>query len=525
MAAQRECRHTRRSAQDELLEAQTGPEKILRRQPANKEKASAPEVYSNNNPSQEVTVNRPAPSPYSWSDRDDIDTYSEDSAYSIVEVDPIEEWYSSVGYLPDLSESIFAILEQFLSPDIMSIIKRKLYKSEGNRLKGLDQRNVSTVPDKSTDPFLAVFHDGMKFLRECGSGSGVHLLDLHDEVKKHHADEWKLDLDKLAKDGLQATFQRTLVMMSMLDRYRLMYKLEDSGQPILDFAIESTWNCPSMLTRELKMDSPDIQNVLSRPRLDISVAFHLSSIINTGLMVLLPDATRNIMTYEAPFIDTRRAFHFLMIEANHTGHDTDSRLKNLNSASQSLHCLYEFFHEADRLEVECNKPCCTPGAVAMTTGNREYFPDDGDDTFVGRFFEEVRVFTAVLTEAGIKIRVHRACRARSSLVYPSSGVLPCLIPGYPLRFEYSELPVHKFSAREQLMATFEKIMVDYGIGRFRPLLQEVAEAIVRKCYKWQMETGFGGYRMGMRHYSHGQTADSVSSPGKLIELWREGVHM
>ncbi|KAI0453482.1 hypothetical protein F5B21DRAFT_515404 [Xylaria acuta] len=349
----------------------------------------------------------------------------------------------------------------------------------------------------------------------------------------------------LGLNDRNATFQRT-VMMSMLDRYRLMYNLKDSNQSVLDFAVESTWNCPFMPTRALKKDKPDLQRVLSRPKPDISIAFRLQSIIEDGLLRIIPEATRIIMTYEAQDgTRAQRVFHFLMVEAKNadkTSGDKDGKLQNLNSASQFLHCLYEFFNEADRQEVKCDKPCCTPGAVTITPGGRESCPA-GEGKFVGLFFEEVRVFTAIPTGMAITIRVHRACRA-SRPPFPSREgrppFQPLILPDYPLQFEYNELIRLSGDdfARERLVDTFEKIMVDYGIGRLRPLLQKAAAAIATKFYNWEEKTGRrrrggedgeektgrrrrGGedgeektgrqYVLGMRRYSHGQTAPPPSA--------------
>ncbi|TGJ78226.1 hypothetical protein E0Z10_g10539 [Xylaria hypoxylon] len=462
-------------------------------------KAAGPPTPSLESPSDSITG-------YSTAD-------SEDSVYSVQE-DPLESWYTNVGYLPDLGEATFDVLEQVLSPFIMSSIKRKLYKTKGDRTVGLNDRNVRIDPCLLTDPFLAVFHD-MKSVPE--SGSGVHLISLHDEVKKHHVNEWRLDLEKAIKDELEATFQRTM-MMSILDRYRLMYNLKDGNQPVLDFAVQSTWNCPFMPTRALKKDKPDRQRVLSRPKPDISIAFRLRSIIEDGLLHIIPEATRRIMTYEAQDgTRTQRAFHFLMVEAKNTdktSSDKDGQLQNLNSASQSLHCLYEFFNEADRQEVECYKPCCTSGAVTITTGDRESLPL-GEDTFVGLFFKEVRVFTVVPTGTAITIRVHRACPA-SRPPFPSHEgrppFQPLILSEYPLQFEFNELirlSDNDFT-RERLADTFEKIMVDYGIGRLRPLLQKAAAAIATKFYRWEEEKG-RQYVLGMRHYSHGQTTPPPSA--------------
>lgn len=498
------------------MEAQFDPDKILRR--PRKNRASVPKVSDNNDGQTLEDVGPGAPGLRSPLMRTTgyqaVD--SRERTYS-VEEDSLGSWYRNVGYLSALDESAIDVLEQVLPLFIMVEIKKSLHKSKGDRAMGLNDRNVRLDPCLPTDPFLAVFHN-MKPLQE--SNSSVNLPDLPEKVKKYHVDEWRLDLEKAIKDEVEATFQRT-VMMSMLDRFRLMYNLRDGHQSVLDFAVESFWNCPFMPTRALKKDKPDRQRMLSRPRPDISIAFHLRSIIEDGLMGAIPEATKRIMIYEAQDgTRTQRAFHFLMIEAKNadkTSTDKDGQLQSLNSPSQSLHCLYEFFNEADRQEVECEKSCCArdPSTITNNAGGRD--PSSaGDDTFVGRFFKEVRVFTAVPTGRAITIRVHRACPA-SKPPFPSHEGRPpfqlMILPNYPLQFEYNELIqlTNDDFSRGRLVDMFKKIMVDYGIGKLRPLLQKAATAIATKFYNWEEEQGTQ-YVLGMRHYSHGQTAPPASRP-------------
>jgi hypothetical protein len=382
----------------------------------------------------------------------------------------------------------------------MSIIKNQVHKTEEDQVMGLRDRNVNLNPCLPPDPFFAVFHD----LEPC---SIVSLPEVHETVKRYHIDEWALDIEKATKDSVQPAFQKA-VLMSLLDRFRLIYNLRDSDQPLLDFAVESTWNCPFMPTRALKRESPDRHRVLSRPKPDISIAFHLQSIIGDGLMAAIPEATRRIMIYETHYdIHTSRAFHFLMIEAEITD-NIASHLQSLNSASQSLHCLYEFFNEADREEVECGKPCCILEALTRRQEHRAAF-SARTSTFVSRFFKEVRVFTVVTTTRAITIRVHRACPA-SEPPFPSQEGRPPfqlrILHDYPLQFEHNEVVTLATDvSRERLVNSFKKIMVDYGIGQLRPLLQQAAAKIAAKFYKWEEEKGTQ-YVLGMRHYSHGQNS-------------------
>jgi hypothetical protein len=514
------------------LQGHDNPEKILHKPRTQRKEATVPNVPDGNVSDHNVhnvsdhgalaleVVGADAPRLLGPSERSisyQTVLHSQDGTDSFEE-DPLA-WYRNVGYLISLDESAIDVLEQVVPPYTMNDIKRKLFKKKDRDL-GLEDRNVRLVPSVPPDPFLAVFHH-MKPVQK----TSLYLPDFHEDVKKYHIDEWKLDLDKVVKDKLEATFQRT-VMMSMLDRVRLVYNLRDGDQPVLDFAVESHWNCPFMPTRALKKTKPNCQRVLSRPKPDISVAFHLPSIIEDGYINALPEAIKRIMVYEAQTgTGMKRAFHFLMIEAKNAGKtstDEEGQLQNLSSASQSLHCLYEFFNEADRQEVECNKTCCTPPTSATTDNAGGEQPSVASSaapakkpTFVDLFFKEVRVFTAVATGRAITIRVHRACPAHKPPFPAHQGRPPyqlIILPDYPLQFEYNE--VCSFTnadfSRESLVDTFQKIMVDYGIGRLRPLLQKAAAAIGTKFYAWEEEHG-KQYVLGMRHYSHGQTAPPPSS--------------
>jgi hypothetical protein len=83
--------------------------------------------------------------------------------------------------------------------------------------------------------------------------------------------------------------------------------------------------------------------------------------------------------------------------------------------------------------------------------------------------------------------VHRALPASKPPFPPHPGRPPfqlIILPDYPLQFEYNEvinLTNAEFS-RESLVDVFQKIMVDYGIGKLRPLLQKAAKAIANKFY-------------------------------------------
>ncbi|KAH8757983.1 hypothetical protein F5883DRAFT_648660 [Diaporthe sp. PMI_573] len=99
-------------------------------------------------------------------------------------------------------------------------------------------------------------------------------------------------------------------------------------------------------------------------------------------------------------------------------------------------------------------------------------------------------------------------------LYSGETTDPADVTGLKREFHFTNVMIKLTNddfSRESLVDTFQKIMVDYGIGQLRPLLQEAAAAIATKFYKWEEEKG-RQYVLGMRHYSHEQTAPPPSAP-------------
>ncbi|KAI0400620.1 hypothetical protein F4802DRAFT_584444 [Xylaria palmicola] len=152
----------------------------------------------------------------------------------------------------------------------------------------------------------------------------------------------------------------------------------------------------------------------------------------------------------------------------------------LNNASQSLHNLYEFFKEAGEEHVDI-------------------------------FFNQVRFFSAVSTVRGVNIRSHRVCRVSEDSddittldVAEQDGQSPEM-EDYPLQFEYDDYfrAVDAEFTRENVVKTFEHILVGYGTQVLSKCIREAADVVVKKCYGYFKEheqripipDGF---------YSHGQ---------------------
>ena len=372
----------------------------------------------------------------------------------------LSAYYKRTGYLPPLSESRLEVIRQVLAYPSMGLTAGRLL-SEADQQDGLDSRNVNW--DSTPDPFLeATPLLQNQSLPENGT----------DEEKK-----WDDDLQKCRVDPQELVFQRT-VMMSMVNRHRFIYG--DNG--VLDFAVERPWTCLPMPTRALRESGG---KYLPQPRPDIAIAFRTTALMDGGSYLHLPGPLRNVICYEGKAnAHKRRAFHFFMIESKNTYKtilDPGSQYQVLNSASQSLHNMYEFFNEAG------------PKHLA-------------------RFFDKVRVFTAVSTTEGIIIRIHRACLARKFRGKDTSD-LPAaqfpILPDYPLQFEYDvyfKATADNFT-HEKVSAALEIIMIEYGAGVLLGLLKDAAKVVAEK-FTSQEE------HRSQHYYSHQMKRKSSKKKGK-----------
>lgn len=341
-------------------------------------------------------------------------------------------YYKRIGYLPPLSETTLEVLWQVLADPSMGSSAGRLVK-EQDQQNGLNKRNVNW--NSTTDPLRQEI-----LLLQPQTGPEQEF----DENKR-----WNDDLQKCRVDPQEHVFQRT-VMMTMVDRHRLIYG--DVG--VLDFAVERPWTCPPMPTRAL-METDGRHLPMSKP--DIAIAFRTTALMDAGSFEYLPEPLQNIMCYEGKAnAQQLRAFHFFMIESKNswkTFLEPGSQYQVLNSASQSLHNMYEFFNEAG------------PKHLA-------------------KFFDKVRVFTAVSTTEGIIIRIHRACLARQFRGRNSAVPAPKfpILPNYPLQFEYDiyhMINSENFTAGI-VAAALETVMIHYGVGTLFGLLKDAADDIVKK---------------------------------------------
>lgn len=347
----------------------------------------------------------------------------------------LTSYYKRIGYLPPLSESTLEVIRQVLADPTMGRGAGRVV-SEAEQQAGLVDRNVNWRP--RSDPY----HKTIASLQ----------TQIIPENDVDGNSKWQDDLDKCRFDPQEFVFQRT-VMMSMINRHRFIY----GKHGVLDFAVERPWTCSPMPTRALE-EADGKSLPMSQP--DIAIAFRTAALMDVGSYEYLPRQLRNVVCYEGiAEAHQFRAFHFFMIEAKNTYKsilDPVSQYQVLNSASQSLHNMYEFFNEAG------------PEHLAS-------------------FFDKVRVFTAVSTTEGIIIRIHRACLVgdfRNESISQQNLPAPKfpILPDYPLQFEYDiylKAIADAFS-REQVLSALETIMIKYGAGILLKTLKDAADDVIKK---------------------------------------------
>lgn len=380
------------------------------------------------------------------------------------DTETLSTYYKRTGYLPPLSDSTLEVIKQVLADPSMGSTAGRLV-SDRDQQVGLNSRNVNWY---STPDAFCKAHPLLQ--------AQTILESEIDENKR-----WNDDLRKCKDDPQEFVFQRT-VMMSMVNRHRFIYG-EDG---VLDFAVERPWSCLPMPTRAIRKPGG---KYLPMPKPDIAIAFRTTALMEIGDYQNLPDPLWTLVCYEGETnAHQLRAFHFLIIESKNaykSVFDPGSLYQVLNSASQSLHNMYEFFNEAGPKHLK-------------------------------KFFNEVRVFTAVSTTEGIIIRVHRACltrdfrkRAPRRQDFPSTPPKVSILPDYPLQFEYDVyFKAHATDFTHELVSTaLETIMIKYGAGILLGLLKDAAEDVVKK-FTTQEE------HRSQHYYSHHQKAPVSSGKGK-----------
>lgn len=409
------------------------------------------------------------------------DTIESAESSVLEEEDFLEAFYKKIGYLVPLDNATLDAIEQFLDISAEAASGRIRVENMDKFEKGLEWRNVPLK--EGHDPYLEDLQNLTPML-ETSHQVTPEEQTAKDVLKKYHDQLWDNDLRKCTDHSQEAIFQRTL-LISMIDRLNLIYTSAKASEPCLfDFAVEAFWSCPPMPTRAAIQNSSDVK-WLPRPRPDLAVAFVRKSLFPEGCdWNELPTATQKLVCYEGDSPgNSPRAFHFLTIEAKraYTGiDDRTARNQCLNNASQALHNMYEFFKEAD-------------------TGDE---PGQEEENYMEIFFTQVRVFSIVATDGGMKIRVHRACD-KNHLHNEES--LSNITEDYPLQFAYSDYAeiTRKEFTYQRVAEELSKIVLGYGAQELKKNLQSAIRVVHKKFADYRKE-----YKEQLsrdeKYYSHGQ---------------------
>ncbi|KAL9111902.1 MAG: hypothetical protein Q9227_003752 [Pyrenula ochraceoflavens] len=387
------------------------------------------------------------------------------------------------GYIPPFSNEVLAAIHIILGIDAAQEMGGiSAYSSEFEKTLEED-RNVLLKETKHQDPEWA-YLEQYQINRDADEASVADFLDRL----------WSADLS-FCKNQQEAIFQRT-AMMNMINRHHLIFldnkMLNELSESPLMFSVEAPWDCPPMPTARFKRalintnsdrndKEPKIYTTAARP--DLCISFRTSTIISPDLWKKLPQKTQHLICYEGIKENKKdRAFGFFFVEAKRSGAEPDDKIaliQALNSASQALHNIHEFFKEAEE---------------------------------IAAFFKHVRVFSATTSEKGAIIRVHRAVELPTDTELCFNRV----VEDYPLQFEYQiykSFAGENFSRLEVIQA-FEKIIKGYGEKQLLVLLRQAEVNVRKKAFSaWKnshtipLETAFNDYRYGQS----GKPGSNISS--------------
>lgn len=399
------------------------------------------------------------------------DTPDWDSEEASIEKDPLQLYYERIGYLPPLDDATVEVLK-FLKmsyPDLDLEAGRISSHNDLDFKEGLEFRMVDIFP-KGKDDFQ------FKELEE----HDVPWPLVPPDIKDYDEKLWEKDLKKCQNQVQEAIFQRT-IMLSMIDRYRLFYGVQDEESP-LEFAVETPWTCLPMPTHAERRG----KKFLTCPKPDLAVGFRREKLFGSCDWNSFPEETQKLICYEGIKLPNKeRAFYFLTIEAKRGWKSVDDPValnQCLNNASQALHNMYEIFKEADR-------DICEGYQV-----NR--------DKYTKTFFDRVRFFSVVAVAGAMKIRIHRACRLGKNERGPKSE--------YPLKFAYSDYKVVKDEefTRQSVVEELTNILQNYGVNELEGLLKEVIKEMDEKFVAYNIDNGHVLTR-GPLFYSYNQAVPPV----------------
>ena len=383
---------------------------------------------------------------------------SSEGTPSSQEIDSEQRFYRTCGYLPPLDEEAAAIIDAIIADPDMAKDQKRINPENPLFSLGLRSRNVFLHETASPDPYA-------EHIAHLVVGNPIQESE---EEMELHGRLWDFDQAKCNNGSNEALFQRTL-MMSLIARHSIIYEVSTMIQPCLDFSVEEPWSCPPMPTKAYESN----ERYLTQPKPDLALCFRREAVMSDAVWNSMPTSTKRLACFEN-VDETRgsRVFHFFTIEAKKALVATDdivAKRQSLNNASQALHNMYEFFHDAGPQH------------------------EDG-------FFDKVRFFSVVASTEGLTIRIHRATKEPAD--HPDQG---SIISDYPLRFEYREyckiLKDSNFD-RSTVLKTFERILIAYGADELRFQLKDAAESIIKKL-KNDPEGRIK--RANADFYRHGQT--------------------
>jgi len=119
-------------------------------------------------------------------------------------------------------------------------------------------------------------------------------------------------------------------MFNLIDRYLSIF------EKLLEYSTNEPWTFLPM---------PSRKKLLTQPKPDLAVCFNREAIISDNLWEKLPMATRDLPCFGNQMLEESKVFHFLAIK-NASLEDQKAMLESLNTASQALHNVYEFFNNA-----------------------------------------------------------------------------------------------------------------------------------------------------------------------------------
>lgn len=421
---------------------------------------------------------------------------SEDGSSHADSISSQERFNRKWGYVPPLDEETIRIIEAIIKNPARAETMVGIGPGHMEFLTGLHDRNVlsepSTHPDPRKEKIQSLSLEG--FLQETP------------EQESSHEELWKSDIAKCEPGSSAALYQRTL-MINLIARHCLIYQSDGSKEQIFDFSVEQPWGClpmPSRLLWDLPKGQESDAKLLTQPKPDLAVCFNREVVIADSMWGALPPPTKRLACFEDSSANASRVFHFLAVEAKRPTLDLgfpQTLHQCLNSASQALHNMFEFFRDAG------------PEHERV-------------------FYDKVRFFSIEATIKGIIVRIHRAIRKpddahRYELIMPDR-------PEYRLEFEFREF--QRISgpdgfSREKVLEVVRKIL-KYATDDLLPMINAAASTLVERIHK---DVALYHERRAVDFYSHGMpNPKSLRSPrrtsvvpsaiGNRTALWLDSTH-